>query len=144
MKRHNHLRIFLLVTTAWILFWAAGLPDYYQQYSTRAMIFFDLIILPPIWAVIYFSVKKARPGRALAASLWWAFYISVPLFIYDFLYAGIYLGHGLKFLQTYWYLTVYYILPWILFPPMGWFIDKKQISSARTKAPGTEDKTRPF
>ncbi|WP_022664271.1 hypothetical protein [Desulfospira joergensenii] len=128
MKPHNHLRIFILVTTAWLLFWAAGLPDYYQQYSTRTMIFFDLIILPPIWFIIYLSVKKARPGRAFTASLWWAFYISVPLFVYDLLYAGIFLGHGLNFLGTYWYLTVYYILPWIIFPPTGRFIDKKRIS----------------
>jgi len=131
MRLRNHLRLLVFVTIAWFLFWVAGLPDYYQQYSTKTMIIFDLVILPPIWIVIYHNVKKARSGRALIASLWWAFYISFPLFIYDLLYAGIYLGHGLKFLWNYWYLTVYYILPWLFFPPTGWLIDKRlHITSA--------------
>ena len=116
----------MFVTIAWLLFWVAGFPDYYQQYSTKTMILFDLAILPPIWLVIYKSVAKSRPGSAFLASLWWAFYISLPLFIYDLVYAGIYLGYGLSFLWKFWYLTVYYVLPWLLFPPTGWFLDKRQ------------------
>ncbi len=123
MKLHNHLRLFMIVTMAWILFWIAGLPDYYQQYTTKAMIIFDLVILPPIWLIVYLSAKKARSGRALKASLWWAFYISCPLFIYDYIYVGIYLGNGINFLWRYWYLTIYYLLPWVLFPPTGWLIE---------------------
>jgi hypothetical protein len=61
---------------AWILFWIAGLPDYYQQYSMKFMIIFDSVFLAPIWLTVYLSVKNARPGRAINASLWWAFYIS--------------------------------------------------------------------
>ena len=124
MKLRNHVRLFIYVTIAWFLFWVAGLPDYYQQYSTITMIIFDVAVLPPIWFVIYKSVRKARPGRAFFASLWWAFYITIPLFIYDLVYAGIYLGHGLNFLWKFWYLTVYYMLPWLLFPSTGWVIDK--------------------
>jgi hypothetical protein len=126
MRLRNHLRLLVFVTIGWLLFWIVGLPDYYQQYSTKTMIIFDLVILPPIWVIIYYSVKKARPGRAFIASLWWAFYISFPLFIYDILYTGIYLGHGLNFLWKFWYLTVYYILPWLLFPSTGWLIDKRR------------------
>jgi hypothetical protein len=129
MRPRNHFKLFIFVTIAWVLFWAAGLPDYYQQYSTKTMILFDLAILPLIWLIIYKSVKRAKPGRALVASRWWAFYISFPLFIYDLLYAGIFLGHGLNFLLDYWYLTVYYILPWLLFPPTGWLIDRKNYLS---------------
>jgi hypothetical protein len=84
------------------------------------MITFDLVILPSIWLIIYKSVKTAKPGRGLQVSLWWAFYISFSLFIYDYIYCGIYLGHGTSFLWKYWYLTVYYILPWLIFPPTGW------------------------
>jgi hypothetical protein len=51
-------------------------------------------------------------------------YISVPLFIYDIFYCGFYLGHGASFFTKYWYLTVYYILPWILFPPTGWLVER--------------------
>lgn len=125
MKLRKHVQLFIIVTAAWFLFWIAGLPDYYQQYSATTMIVFDLAVLPPIWFLIYRRAKKADPGSALKVSLWWAFYISVPLFIYDFMYCSLYLGHGTSFLAKYWYLTVYYILPWIIFPPTGWLIDKK-------------------
>jgi hypothetical protein len=124
MRIRSHLRLLVIVSVAWILFWIAGLPDYYQQYSTKFMIFFDLAILPPIWLIVYRSIKKARPGKGFKISLWWSFYISFPLFAYDFLYCGVYLGHTTTFLWEYWYLTVYYVLPWIIFPPTGWLVDK--------------------
>jgi hypothetical protein len=126
MKLRQHVQILIIVTIAWFLFWVAGLlPDYYQQYSTATMIVFDLSVLPPIWFLIYRRAKNASPGSGLKVCLWWSFYISVPLFIYDLIYCGFYLGHHETFLTKYWYLTVYYILPWIIFPPTGWFIDKK-------------------
>jgi len=90
------------------------------------MIVFDLAILPPIWFIIYRSVMHSRPGNALNDGFWWSFYISVPLFIYDLLYCGLYLDHGMNFLDKYWYLTVYYILPWVLFPLTGWIVEKKR------------------
>ena len=126
MRLRQHIRLLALVSLAWVLFWIAGLPGYYQQYSISFMVIFDLAILPPIWFIIYRSAKQSKPGRGLKICSWWAFYISVPLFIYDLLYCGFYLGHGATFLTKYWYLTVYYILPWILFPPTGWFVEKRR------------------
>ena len=126
MRTSKHIRLLIIVTAAWILFWIAGLPNYYQQYSTKFMIIFDLAILPPICFLVYRSVKHSKPGRGLTASLWWSFYISFPLFIYDILYIGIYLGYGINFIWKYWYLTVYYILPWLFFPPLGWIVEKKR------------------
>ena len=134
MNRRDHLRLLIIVTAAWFLFWLAGLPDYYQQYSTKTMILFDLAVLPPIVWLIHRSVKRARPGRAFIASLWWAFYISFPLFVYDLLYAGLYLGYGLHFLWKMWYLTVYYVLPWLLFPPLGRIVDKRRISDGNIQS----------
>ena len=90
-----------MVSIAWLLFWIAGLPDYYQQYSTTAMILFDLAILPFVWLVVYQSANRSRPKNAIRVSFWWSFYISVPLFFYDLLYCGVYLGHGLNFLIPY-------------------------------------------
>ena len=63
MKTHNHIRLLIIVTVAWILFWIAGLPDYYQQYSARFMMLFDLAILPPICFVVYRSIKKIKPWK---------------------------------------------------------------------------------
>ena len=126
MPLRKHIRLLFFVTIAWIIFWFIGLPDYYQQYSYLLMIIFDLAVLPPIWFLIYRSAKHSRPGQGTTICLWWAFYISVPLFIYDLVYCGFYLGHGIIFLTKYWYLKVYYILPWILFPPTGWWIEKRR------------------
>ena len=125
MKPRKHFQLFIIVSIAWLLFWVAGLPDYYQQYSSTSMVIFDLAVLPPIWFLVYRNAKHSRPGNGVKVCLWWAFYISAPLFFYDLIYCGFYLGHGTSFLTNYWYLTVYYILPWIIFPPTGWFIDKK-------------------
>ncbi|WP_320044418.1 hypothetical protein [uncultured Desulfobacter sp.] len=73
MKLRKHLRLFILVSIAWFLFWLAGLPDYYQQYSVKFMVFFDLAILSPIWFVVYRNAKRAKPGNAVNVSLWWSF-----------------------------------------------------------------------
>jgi hypothetical protein len=88
------------------------------------MAVFDLAILPPVWFVIYRSAKRSKPGNGLKVCLWWAFYISVPLLVYDYLYCAVHLGYKATFFVKYWYLTVYYILPWVVFPPTGWLIDK--------------------
>jgi hypothetical protein len=126
MSIRKHLQLFALVSLAWLLFWIAGLPAYYRQYSTTSMVVFVLAILPPIWYIIYRSAKHSGPGNGVKVALWWSFYISFPLFIYDLIYCGFYLGHGLSFLWKYWYLTVYYILPWLIFPPTGWLIEKNR------------------
>ena len=125
MRYKNHWRLFVLVSTAWGLFWVAGLPDYYQQYSTAFMLIFDLIILPPICYLVFRSVRKSNPKNCFRNYFWWAFYISVPLFVYDLLYCGWYLENGIHFLGTYWYISIYYILPWIIFLPMGWFFQNR-------------------
>jgi hypothetical protein len=124
MKLQKHIRLLIIVSIGWFLFWIAGLPDYYQQYSITFMVIFDLVILPPLWFVIYRSAKHSKPGNGLKVCLWWSFYISFPLFIYDLIYCGIYLKHGAAFLTTYWYLTIYYILPWVIFPLTGWLVEK--------------------
>ncbi len=124
MTLQSHLKILLIMTTGWLLFWVVGLPDYYQQYSTRFMISFDAAVLPPVALVVHSALKKFGRGKSYFLSLWLAFYISVPLFLYDLLYCGYYRGHGLGFVRTYWYLTVYYILPWVVFPALAWRIER--------------------
>lgn len=130
MRPRGHLKLFLIVSVAWFLFWLAGLPDYYRQYSDMSMALFDLAILPPIWFIVYSSARKARKGKALAVTLWLSFYISIPLLLYDLLYCGIHLGCGVRFLWEYWYLTIYYILPWLIFPLTGWMVDRSRALKA--------------
>ena len=49
---------------------------------------------------------------------------SISFTIWNVFWGG-YLGHYAAFLTKYWYLTVYYVIPWLLFPPTGWLVDKK-------------------
>ncbi|WP_321418302.1 hypothetical protein [uncultured Desulfobacter sp.] len=60
MKPRKHLRLFSLVSIAWFLFWLAGLPDYYQQYSLKFMVFFDLAILGHWASTIQASLFSKR------------------------------------------------------------------------------------
>ncbi|MGB5340873.1 MAG: hypothetical protein WBP67_02170 [Thermoanaerobaculia bacterium] len=119
MPIQGHIGIFLIATVVWAGFWIAGLPYYYQQYSRLFMIWFDSLVLIPIAAIAYLVLRRLRPEKRLATACWLAFYFTVPLAVYDWLYCGLYLGHGVQFIQKYWYLTVYYAIPWILLPIMA-------------------------
>jgi hypothetical protein len=105
-----------LATAVWAGFLLGGLPDYYQQYSTGFMVGFDLLALLPISSVLYFVLRGVAPRRRMSAALWIAFYFTVPLAVYDWLYCGLVLGRGISFLWEFWYLTVYYLIPWLLAP----------------------------
>jgi hypothetical protein len=124
LTMRGHIRIFLIATVVWIGFWVAGLPAYYQQYSNLLMLWFDSLLLIPIAAIVYFVVRRLRPERRLATAVWLAFYFTVPLAFYDWLYCGRYLGHGVHFIWRYWYLTVYYAIPWVLLPLMALLINR--------------------
>jgi hypothetical protein len=126
MSTRGHIRIFLIATVVWAGFWVAGLPSYYQQYSTLTMIWFDLLLLVPIVAIVYLVLKDRRPERRLPIALWLAFYFTVPLAIYDWLYCGVYLGHGVQSFTRYWYLTVYYAIPWVVMPLVALVLNRSR------------------
>ncbi len=116
MSLRNHIRVFLIATVVWAAFWLAGLPSYYQQYSNLLMIWFASLVLVPISAIFFLVLRRIQPERRLTIALWLAFYFTVPLAVYDWLYCGLYLGHGVQFISRYWYLSVYYGVPWVLLP----------------------------
>ncbi len=105
MKGRGHIRLFLTATLVWAAFLLGGLPSYYQQYSTRFMLLFDVVVLVPIAGIVYLVLRSVRRERRLKVTVWIAVYFTVPLAIYDWLYCGIYLGHGMQFLSRFWYLT---------------------------------------
>ena len=135
MRAGRHLKILAIVTLAWALFWVIGLPDYYRQYSDRFMALFDLAILFPLWYVVFRVLRTEPRGRRLALAGWLAFYITVPLLLYDILYCGVYLGYGAGFFAEFWYLSVYYIVPWIILPPTGLWLDRRA-SAGRSELNG--------
>jgi len=132
MTKRHHWRLWLLATAVWLGFLLAGLPDYYQQYSPQFMLVFVLLLLLPISGVLYAVLKRTPQRHRMRLALWIAFYFTVPLAVYDSVYCGVVLGRGMGFLFEYWYLTVYYIIPWLLAPAMASLADRREV--ARSEA----------
>jgi hypothetical protein len=112
----KHVRLLVLATLTWAAFWVLGLPRYYQQYSTWTMAVLSLVLLAVLAVALPRVFRPMRASRRMAASWWIAFYFTVPLAAYDALYCGVSLGHGWAFLWRYWYLTIYYFIPWVVLP----------------------------
>jgi hypothetical protein len=124
MTTRGHLRLLGVATAVWLGFWVAGLPDYYQQYSTRALVVFEVLLLAPVWAAGFLALRVPRRRSRMRRALTLSFYFTVPLFIYDLVYCGLHLGHGLRFVVQYWYLSAYYVVPWALFPLTALRLDR--------------------
>lgn len=125
MSIKNHIRVLIFATIAWILFLLLGLPHYYLQYSIQTMIWFDVLLLLPFSIIIWIVFKPINKSKRRKIALWYAFYFTIPLAIYDYLYCGIYLNYGFRFILVFWFLSVYYLLLWILFPLIAFILNKK-------------------
>lgn len=64
-------------------------------------------------------VGHAEVSRRKPLAFWLSFYFTVPLMLLDYAYCGLYLGHGWSFLLTYWYLTAFYVIPWLILLPIA-------------------------
>ena len=124
LKRHFQLTIYSFLT--WLSFYLVGLPEYYQQWFLWA----KLLILPLV-TLLYFPVTRYtlqrywRDGRHLKNSCWLALYLTVPLFIYDYLLLAVHRELGIGFVIPYWYLTFFYFSFWIQFPYIGWRLEQR-------------------
>jgi hypothetical protein len=125
MSLRSHIRLGIVVTAVWALFWLLGWPDYYQQYSTRPMVIFVVILALLFWVLVIRMLRSIKSGR-IHKSIILSIYFTVPFFAYDYVYCGIYLGNGMGFLIKYWYLTIYYIIPWIMVPLTAVWIESKR------------------
>lgn len=119
MSVAKHLSLLCQGVAVWTMFWLAGLPAYYQQYSpvTMAVACIVISVTISLWAVLV--LLRGRPETKLRRAVWISFYFTVPLAILDWLYCGIYLEHGPTFLVRYWYVTVFYFTPWLTFIPIA-------------------------
>jgi hypothetical protein len=119
MRLASHARLLGLALLVWLAFWVGGLPDYYRQYPFPAMLAFCAALVPPIVLAAVRMIGRARPERRRRLGGWLALYFTVPLLALDYAYCGIHLGHGWGFLASYWYLTAFYVVPWLVFVPVG-------------------------
>jgi low temperature requirement protein LtrA len=66
LTTRGHIRLLLIATLVWAAFLSCGLPSYYQQYSTRFMLGFDIVVLVPMVALML-DRRGSRASRYGAA-----------------------------------------------------------------------------
>ena len=128
MKTRHHLILAAISIVLWLLFYLAGLPsDYFQDYGSKEILIVLLIsffgVIPFIAVVVLTFIKLPF----LKASVWFAFYTSLPLFILDYIIVGIVAGEGLGFLVSHWYLTLGYFAVWVELPLIGKTLEQLSI-----------------
>lgn len=117
MTPRKHARILAQAIVVWVGFWVLGLPSYYQQYPTLAMAIAMILLSVATSLAAIVLLRPVREEARMSRAFWLSFYFTVPFAALDALYCAWYLGHGLAFLYKYWYLTIFYITPWLTFMP---------------------------
>ena len=123
--QHSKLLGYSFVT--WLSFYLIGLPDYYQQWP-----FWIKLPLLPLVTLLYIPITKITlkkywsDGQHVINSCWLAFYLTLPLFIYDYLLLGVYKDLGINFVFSYWYLSFFYFSFWLQFPYIAWRMEKAE------------------
>jgi len=67
-----------------------------------------------------------KPENRGARAFWCSVYYTAAFFLLDALYCGVYLGNGVQYLVKYWYLSVFYITPWLTFIPTAKLLGQRQ------------------
>jgi len=129
MLLSKHIRLLLFVTFGWALFVLIGWPSYYQHWSLNWLLYFCCAVYLFLGIYIYAKLKH-YDGNRLIYGLWLAFYISVPLFFYDYLYINLILFQPFDLLNRFWFLSVFHIIPWYQ-ALLSYLYMKTQISSGK-------------
>lgn len=135
MKLRNHFRLLGLAVAVWSAFWLAGLPDYYQQHSAAAVGVGSTVLSVAISLVALAVLARCNPRRRMQRAFWLALYFTLPFALLDYGYCGVYLGKGIGFWISYWYLSVFYLTPWLTFVPTAWLLNRP---GAGLGAPGDD------
>ena len=130
MTVKNHIQLLIYSFFTWFTFYLVGLPAYYQQWPLIAKLAIIPIITVAYFPVTRYTLKKYwSNNQHFKNSCWLALYLTVPLFIYDYLLLAVYYKLGIQFVVPYWYLTFFYFSFWLQFPYIGWKMEKlKNIS----------------
>lgn len=130
MTLRAHASLCLQAVAAWAFFWLLGWPSYYQQYSPALLGAGSVLLSALISLGITYVLQGARRERRMRLAWWYAFYFTVPLAGLDTLYCGLYLGHGHDYIVKYWYLSVFYLSPWLSFAPTAWVLNREPPAGA--------------
>lgn len=125
MKVNHHAKLLIYSFLTWLSFYLAGFPEYFQHWP-----FWLQVIGVPIVTLLYFPMTRYslktlwRDKQHFRNSLWLAFYLTLPLFVYDYLLLAVYKDLGIGFAYSYWYLTFFYFSFWLQIPWIGWQMEK--------------------
>jgi len=133
----KHFSLFLQGVCAWAAFWLAGLPSYYQQYPLVGVAIASILLSVAISLAALFVLRRARPEARLGRAFWLCVYYTIPFAALDALYCGVYLGHGPSFLYKYWYLSVFYVTPWLTFIPTALLLREESPRPKTRPSPAT-------
>ena len=122
-KKHFELLAYSFIT--WLSFYMIGLPDYYQRWYFWAKIAICIFVTLIYFPITQYTLKKYwNDDKHLVNSCWLALYLTLPLFVYDYLLLAVYKELGIGFVIPYWYLTFFYVSFWIQFPLVGWWMQR--------------------
>ncbi len=136
MTDAGHYKLLIQAVLVWLLFFLIGLPDYYQQYPVALIGALSILISVVVSFAAILVCVLSPPELRMRRALWISFYYTAPFFILDALYCGFYLGHGSRYLWTYWYLSIFYVTPWLTFVPTIWLL-RKHLKSRPAEAEPT-------
>jgi len=111
--------------------------EYYLSWSFgKQLLLIDVLPAIALIPLGYYIFKHIIGHDFVVAALWGAFYASVPLILYDYLYIAVHLKLGFSFFKSHWYLIVFYIIPWVVLPFVGAFIARQYSANNHKKYDG--------
>jgi hypothetical protein len=119
MPRRKHLLFLAQTCGLWLVFWLGGLPQYYRQYSDAGLGAVSILLATLLALFAVWTLARAKANRRRSLAFWLSVYSTVPFAALDTLYCGVYLKLGVGYLFSHWYLSVFYIIPWLTFLPIA-------------------------
>jgi len=127
MTAAQHIRFVAYSFVTWLIFYLIGWPDYYQSWPFWAKIVLCIVVTLLYFPITVISLNRFWDnGAHLGNACWLALYLTVPLFIYDYLLLALYQQLGIQFIFPYWYLTFFYFSFWLQFPCIALWMKKGQ------------------
>ena len=116
----KHLQLLTYSFITWLTFYLLGLPEYYQQWYPWAKVILVILVTLLYFPVSRYTLRTLWSDGDHERNAWWlALYLTLPLFVYDYLLLAVYKGLGIGFVVPYWYLTFFYFSFWWQVPAVG-------------------------
>lgn len=111
----------------WVLFFIGGLPRYYQQYDPVAIAVGSSLLAALVGVAAVAVLGRVPSPYRYRQACWISAYFTVPFVVLDAAYLIGWLGAGPSAFVDHWYLTVFYVVPWIAFPGAAWALERAQV-----------------